>query len=299
MGSTGAEQVTRELLARLSGLARLTPATAPQRLAYLCSALLLVSAGVHAIVYAVDGGSWAGPVSWRKPIVFGLSFGITLATLAWLMSFLRPHRITAWVLLGILSAASVVEVFLVTLQRWRGVPSHFNESTPFNGLVFSIMGALVTVIVVLTVVITVRSFFPMDAPPSLALAIRAGLVLMLVSQAVGVRMIVEGGNTFGADGSLKVPHAVTLHALQVLPALALLLLAAETAERHRVRIVALGTLGYAGLITATMLQTFAGRAVFDLDLVADAVALAGFGLLLTSGLVALRGAVRQGRPVVV
>jgi hypothetical protein len=191
----------------------------------------------------------------------------------------------------------VVEVFLVTLQRWRGVPSHFNESTAFNGLVFSIMGMLVSVIVVLTVVITVRSFLRIDAPPSLALAIRAGLVLMLVSQAVGVRMIMVGGNTFGAAGSLKVPHAVTLHAVQVLPALALLLLAADTAERHRVRIVALGTLGYAGLIASTMLQTFAGRPLFDRDLLAAAVALVGLGLLLTSGLVALRGAVRQGKPV--
>ena len=30
-------------------------------------------------------------------------------------------------------------------------------------------------------------------------------MLMLVSQAVGVQMIAEGGNTFGAAGALKVP----------------------------------------------------------------------------------------------
>ena len=50
-------------------------------------------------------------------------------------------------------------------------------------------------------------------------AYAAGLLLMLLSQAVGVQMIAEGGNTFGAAGALKLPHALTLHAVQVLPAL--------------------------------------------------------------------------------
>ena len=52
--------------------------------------------------------------------------------------------------------------------------------------------------------ITVWSFLRIDAPASLA-AIRAGLVLMLVSQAVGVQMIVEGGNTFGPAGAEAAP----------------------------------------------------------------------------------------------
>ena len=134
----------------------------------------------------------------------------------------------------------------------------------------------------------VRSWFPMDAPPSLAWAIRAGLVLLLVSQAVGVQMIVEGGNTFGAAGALKLPHAVTLHAVQVLPALALLLLASDTLERHRVRVVALGTVGYAVMITATMVQTYGGRGPLDVGLVPVLLALIGLTLLLVSVLATLR-----------
>ena len=119
------------------------------------------------------------------------------------------------------------------MQTWRGVASHFNESTPFDAGVFSLMGMLVMILGVMTVLITVWSFVRLDAP-SLRLAIRLGLVLMLVSQAVGVQMIVEGGNTFGSEGALKVPHALTLHAVQLLPALALVLLASEFTERRRV-----------------------------------------------------------------
>jgi hypothetical protein len=91
-----------------------------------------------------------------------------------------------------------------------------------------------------------------DAPASLAFALRTGLVLTVVSQLVGVQMVVEGGNTFGDAGALKVPHAVTLHAVQVLPTLALVLLMSEVTERHRVRTAALGTAGYATLIASTM-----------------------------------------------
>ena len=78
---------------------------------------------------------------------------------------------------------------------------------------------------------------------------------MLVGQMVGVQMIAEGGNTFGAAGALKVPHAVTLHAVQVLPALALLLLADRTSPSgSRLESSASGRSGTAALIASTTVQ---------------------------------------------
>ena len=130
-----------------------------------------------------------------------------------------------------------------------------------------------------TVFITIRSFGPMDAPASLAWAIRIGLVLMLVSQAVGVQMIAEGGNTFGAAGALKLPHAFTLHAVQVLPALALLLVVAEFTERQRLEIVALGGIGYGLLITSTMVQTYAGLGPLEPSNLATSLAASGLVVL--------------------
>lgn len=151
------------------------------------------------------------------------------------------------------------------------------------------MGILVGVVLLVTVFVTIRSFMRTDAPRSLAWAIRLGLLLMLVSQGVGVSMIVEGGNQFGAAGSLKVPHAFTVHAVQVLPALALLLGLSRSSEDRRLRIVVLGAAGYAGLVAATMIQTYGGRAPLDAGLASSAVALTGLLLLGTSGLIALRG----------
>jgi hypothetical protein len=230
----------KDLAKKLIGAARFTPAASFQRFGYVCGALLLLSGVVHGAAYLVDGGSWTGPVSWRKPIVFGLSFGITLLTLTWFMTFMRTRRLTGWILIGTLSVASIGEVFLISMQKWRGVPSHFNEQTAFDSSVFSLMGLLVAVVGLVTVLITVRSVLPLDASASLDWAIRIGLVLMLISQAVGVQMIVEGGNTVGPAGALKVPHAVTLHAAQVLPALAVVLSLCEFGERRRLQVVAVG-----------------------------------------------------------
>jgi hypothetical protein len=292
MTSTARSRTSGRDLVRIG---RFGPVAAYQRLGYACAALLLASGAVHAGVFLVAGGSWEGPVSWRKPIVFGLSFGLTLATITWFGSFLRLGRVAGWAIVGTFAAASIGEVFLVSMQRWRGVASHFNESTPFDGAVFSTMGALVTVLVVLTVVVTVRAFLRTDAPVPLAWAIRAGLVLLLVSQAVGVQMIAEGGNTFGAAGALKLPHAVTLHAVQVLPALALLALVSGATERRGLRVVAVGTAGYVCLIAATMLQTYGGRGPLDPALPSTVLAVVGLVLLAASALDA-SGVGRLPRP---
>jgi hypothetical protein len=290
-----AGSIVRDLFRELSSAARFAPAQPYQRLGYACGALLILSGVVHVFVYLVDGGAWHGPLSWRKPIVFGLSFGITVVTLTWFLTFLRLRRVTGWALAGVLGTASVAEVFLISLQKWRGVESHFNENTAFDETVFTLMGQVIALVALVTVVMTVRSFFRQDAPPSLAWAIRTGLVLMIVGQAVGVQMVAARSNTYGAAGALKVPHAVTLHAVQVLPALALLLVLVDVSERRRVRIVALAALGYLALITASMLQTYAGRGPLDPSLTSSIAVLVGLALLAASALVTLRGVAARWR----
>jgi hypothetical protein len=168
------------VLADVVRIGRFVPTTPYQRFGYVVGGLLITSGLFHGVVYLVDGGPWEGPLSWRKPIVFGLSFGVTLLTLTWLTTFLRPRGSIGWLLVGIFSLASLGEVVLISMQTWRGVPSHFNEATPFDETVFSAMGMLVSVVALITVVITVWSFVRLDAPASLAVAIRLGLVLMLV-----------------------------------------------------------------------------------------------------------------------
>jgi hypothetical protein len=279
----------QDLLGDLVRVGRFVPAAPYQRLGYVSGGLLISSGLLHGAVFLVDGGAWGGPLSWRKPIVFGLSFGIALLTLTWVTSFRRPRRAVGWLIVAALSVASLGEVFLISMQTWRGVASHFNEATAFDARVFSAMGTLVSVVGLVTVLITVGALVRLDAPASLALAIRCGLLLMLVSHGVGVQMIIEGGNTFGSAGALKLPHAFTLHAIQVLPALALALLMSDLAERRRVRIVGLGAVGYAVIIVSTMVQTYAGRAPLSLTTASTTLAVLGLALLAAATMLALRG----------
>ena len=103
-----------------------------ERVAYLVGVLLLTSGLVHLGILIIGGGSWQGPLSLRKPMSFGFSFGLTLITIVWVASFLRLGNRRRMLLLGAFTAACVLETALVSLQAWRGVPSHFNVATPFD-----------------------------------------------------------------------------------------------------------------------------------------------------------------------
>ena len=111
-----------------------------QKLLYFTGFLLLASAIFHTVVLIVTGGTLKGDVSFRKAISFGEAFGLTAVSLAWFLTFVPKKRVIWWILSSIYAVATFVEVFLVTMQVWRGVPSHFNFSTPFDTVVFSIMG---------------------------------------------------------------------------------------------------------------------------------------------------------------
>jgi hypothetical protein len=69
----------------------------------------------------------AGAVSLRKPLTFGLSFGLTLAAVTWVTSSLALRPAARTVVLGTFTAVSVLETALVTMQAWRGVPSHLKD----------------------------------------------------------------------------------------------------------------------------------------------------------------------------
>ncbi|HWL65475.1 MAG TPA: hypothetical protein VNP73_05820 [Actinomycetota bacterium] len=277
----------------------LPPPTRYQKVAYACGALLLAAGAFHFIVFLIKGGPWEGPISWRKPVLFGFSFGITVVTLTWVMSFLKLKPLSGWIAAGVMSVSALLEVFLVSMQKWRGVESHFNDKTTFDSSVFGIMGLMVGVMIFVIVYLTVRAFIRLEAPPSLALGIRLGFLILLLSQATGIMMIAVYGNVWGDAGAMKTPHALTMHGIQVLPALAVLLGRADTTEERRVRLVRMAAMGYAALAAATLIQTYSGRATFDVLPVSVPIAVLGFTLLGAVGLLALLGLrpARNGRQV--
>ena len=197
-----------------------------EKVAYLVGGVLFVSGVVHVVVLVVTGRTWIGPLSLRKAATFGLSFGLTLASVAWATSFLRLRARAP--VLGAFLVACVTETALVTLQAWRGVPSHFNFETPFDTAVSMTLALGGGVIVVVGIACTAAAFAGAAAlAPSLRLAVRAGLVVLLVALGTGAVMIARGvlatrsgnpGIAYDTAGSLKPLHAVAMHAVLVLPA---------------------------------------------------------------------------------
>ncbi|EMY34448.1 hypothetical protein D477_009505 [Arthrobacter crystallopoietes BAB-32] len=270
--------------------------SAPAKVLTAVGLLMFASAAFHAVVFLLSGTAWEGPVSWRKPITFGLSLGLTAITIALVEARLRLWRWVSWALLGTIAVVTLVEDFLITMQVWRGVPSHFNIGTPFDAAVFSLMGQTVAVFALVLTVLAILTFTSAKPGASaLTLTIRAGMVLLIAGQVLGAAIIAAGtpamvsgdeaalfgphGVMAGAAGVLKSPHAVALHAVQVLPLLGWLVQQVPWSEVRRRRAAWSATAGYSLVLAVSIFQAYTGQAQFMLGIPALLAALAGTVLI--------------------
>jgi hypothetical protein len=233
-----------------------------EQVAYVVGALLFVSGLVHLGVLIVGGDTWEGPLSYRKAATFGLSFGLTLLAVTWATSFvdLRPRMRD--VLLGVFTVACVVETALVTMQVWRGVPSHFDFETSFDTTVSMTLAIGGGVIILCALGFTLAVWRSVTAPP-MQLALRYGFVVLLLALGVGAVMIGRGVSlarngqaqlAYDTAGRLKPLHGVALHAVLVLPALAWLLGRTTWPEHRQLTAMRVAVAAYTALIAAVALS---------------------------------------------
>lgn len=224
-------------------------------------------------------------------------------TLAWLSGYQRLGRRLQWWLLAPLAGANTSEVAWVGVQRARGVASHFNFDTTLDAALFVGGGVAIVVTVAVILTLTVGSFGRVDGPAGMAVAMRTGLVCLVIAQLAGGLMIyqgiiaVEAGaaqlTTWGDAGIMKVPHAVGIHGIQALPGLAWLLSFSAFDVGRRRMIAAAASGGYAGIVAVSVIQTLSGLAPWDLTAITGpvlVVSLAGFCGAAVAALVGLRGA---------
>ena len=263
--------------------------------------LLVVSGLAHLVVWAAAGGPWEGSISWRKPILFGISGGLTCLSLGWAWAQLPWRRGDAW-LAATVAWALLVEVCLIDLQTWRGVASHFNRSTPFDSWLYDAMGLLILWVTLLAVDLTIRFFRqPTGLASDMLLAARAGLVLLVVSCLLGIWVSVHGDirmaaglepERYGAAGVPKFPHGAVIHALQWLPLLSWAARRADVTEPSRFWLVAAATVGTALIGGFALMQTLAGRSRFDVTPVTGTLLAAGVICLVVPAIVVAAAAGR-------
>jgi hypothetical protein len=231
-----------------------------EQLCYAIGAALIVSGLAHLVVAVIYPRPWLGPLSWRKPVTFGLSFGTTLIAITWVSSYVRIGSRRRAVLLGIFAADCIVEVAGITVQAWRHVPSHFNTESGFDSVIAFSLAAGGAVLVGVLGSLAVAAFRT-DGPAAMRLALRAGFALLLAGLAAGVAMIARGeilinsGHrqaAYDTAGFLKWFHAVTLHAVLVLPLLAWWAARSGRSEADSVRVVRLAVLGYVAVAAVAL-----------------------------------------------
>ena len=280
-----------------------------QRFVYKVASVLVMTGMFHGLVWAVLGGSLTETVSWRKPTFFLASAGLSIGICAFVMSFLRITRRQGWQLgMGLVIPASTVGV-LVSLQQWRGTRSHFNffESTfdtTVAGIIPFIISLLVPTVAVLGV-LTFRALRP-EVPRTLALTLRAGMVLMNVSFIMGLVTIVNGvtngllftmqvPSVIGAGGTTKVAHGLPLHGIQIFLLVFGLLSYPAWNPRRRLTVLSMTVAGYAGVVGVFVFHSLSGRAPFEFNAATTVLLAVGIVLLLAGVGTAVTAAVRAIR----
>ncbi len=280
--------------------------------------LLMIAALAGAVIgLAVDPRIITGAPAWLKPAKFATSIAIYTFTLAWIFSvipeWVRTRRIVEWTT----AVALVGEMVLISLQALRGTTSHFNVATVFDGVVFTIMGAAIVVQTLSTVAVGVALWRHQFADRALGWALRLGMITTIIgamtgglmtqptgqqlaAARAGERITVVGAHTVGAPdggsglpgtgwstdhGDLRVPHFIGLHALQVLPIVALVLARRTVRDLVRVRLTITAAASYVALFGILLLQALRGQSVLNPD--ALTMALLGAWALATAAAAAV------------
>lgn len=248
------------------------------------SGLTVLCAAAFALTDTMIEGRHAA----EKPLKFALSFGVHLATLAFVAAWtLRRSPLFAAgaaVIVGI----AFLEFALIGAQALRGIPSHFNVGTPLDSAIFTAMGVGVFIQAGAQLVcawdLMARPGADMFRARAAGLALACGtfgamtaLAMIAPSEAqIAARAagegITAGGRFVGGDGSgaalpflgwslehgdLRVAHFLGVHALQAVLVVALGLAAARV-RRAALWLVAAAA-SYAGVTVVALVQALSGE----------------------------------------
>lgn len=222
---------------------------------------------------------------WIKPLKFHVSVPLHLLTLAILLCFLSEKtRSSLWlgIVAWISAAATLVEMLLIDFQAARGVHSHFNYSSQFDGAVYAMMGVCALLLSAPALILGVRFMIePVSSrlSPGLkwgtVIGLTAGFVLTL--GIAGYMSTLPTGHWVDAPrtdlnglpitgwsqqgGDLRVPHFFATHLMQILPLAGYLL---DKYCRDNVRVVIPGivviSIVAVGITIGTFLQAMSGQA---------------------------------------
>ena len=242
--------------------------------------------------------------AWAKTTKFAISIMAYGGTLMWMLTYLKSRPRAAQFIGNATGAILLAEMAMLVLQAVRGVPMHFNESTPFDTAVWRVMTVTIGVFFFVDIVGAVLLLREKIPNRVLATSIRLGLGVALIGMALafamtapnptqmteleaGQKLSMIGAHNVGAmvdgqtrmipflgwnmdGGDLRIAHFIGLHAAQVIPLIGFLVLRRKESwlrEGHRLALVWLGGLGYLGLTLLTFWQALRNQSIISPDFI--------------------------------
>lgn len=167
-----------------------------------------------------------------KPLKFAISLCIFVWTMAWFSPVFKDYAYVRRMSILVV-ITTIFEQAAITWQAASGRMSHFNRETPFDAVLFALMGIF---IVVLTAYIAKGALLIRKQPGALKrpyqLAVFSGLMLFVFAGCIGGVMSVLNTHAIGGEmggkgifffnwrmegGDLRISHFIGMHALQLLP----------------------------------------------------------------------------------
>lgn len=178
----------------------------------------------------IDSRTVQGINTWNKPIKFAISIAVFTFTYGYFLNKLKYIRLKTIFSL-VISLCMWVEMLLISFQAARGVPSHFNNTNPFDLAIFSIMGIAIlinSVVIIIVFLLFLRSHTHIPRP--ILSAMRWGMAVFILANMAGGYMVRIYSHSAGIDtGTQRVPffnwtesdvriaHFLGMHAVQLLP----------------------------------------------------------------------------------
>ncbi len=246
----------------------------------------LVGSIVVSVLFATDSRELLGVSVWEKPLKFLISATFYATTFSWLYTFVDKGKGLASKMGNVIAIMLVVIVGMASV----GSTSHFNVSTPFNIAVWSLMASAISIVWVATFLLSTGLWNSQRMSADLRLAVRWSIGLGLAGMGIAFTMTppqpqqvlpenwagVAGAHTVGAAdggpglpflgwstqaGDLRISHFLGLHALQVLPLIAVVV-SIGVANYFVRRAIIIGTaVAYALLIAFTYVQALLGETI--------------------------------------
>ncbi|WP_158516267.1 ABA4-like family protein [Bosea vaviloviae] len=248
---------------------------------------MLALAVPTAFAWLIDIRQFQGVDTWIKPLKFEISVAFYLLTLALFLPLASERFRTTWAgryIVWPVIVPIILEVLYIVWRASRGEASHYNSDSTLSAALYTLMGVGAVMFTVapgfLAYGLARRDATPM--PEVLRWSLVAGLALtcifgllsgaLLGSSATGHYVGTQPAPHpavpfFGwslAIGDLRVAHFFGLHALQIIPAIGLLLWLAMRQARAGLVVLGVVSAAYAAVTTIALVAALRARPLLGL-----------------------------------